>query len=174
MKKRTRKDGKIGLSLFPRPLAFTYVHFTLDPLVEDTLQLGVEITCASPPHSRVVCCSSCQIREVCHFASFIDISIKLLQRQSVLPENWPSVCAPSDMTLTRSRPQMLQPMAQLNPSTLFNSTALKCLASLLVPSSFRCVSPVTVVTIASELGSMFISPCPTTLAELLALEPHIQ
>ena len=36
-----------------------------DPLAEDTLQLGVEITCASPPHSRVVCCSSCQGREVC-------------------------------------------------------------------------------------------------------------
>ncbi|KAH9992615.1 hypothetical protein BJV77DRAFT_1060383 [Russula vinacea] len=45
MKKRTRKEGKI------------------DPLVEDTLQLAVEITCASPPHSRVACCSSCQVRE---------------------------------------------------------------------------------------------------------------
>lgn len=43
----------------------------LDPLVEDTLQLGVGITCASPPHSRVVCCSSCQAREVCHFTIFI-------------------------------------------------------------------------------------------------------
>jgi uncharacterized protein len=72
MKKRTRKEGKIGLSILPRPSAFTYVHFPLEPLVEDTLQLGVGITCASPPHSRVVCCSSCQAREVCHFTIFID------------------------------------------------------------------------------------------------------
>ena len=71
MKKRTRKEGKIGsLTLF-RPSAFTYVQHPLDPLAEDTLQLDVGITCASPPHSRVVCCSSCQAREVCHFAIFI-------------------------------------------------------------------------------------------------------
>ncbi|KAI0062883.1 hypothetical protein BV25DRAFT_1884501 [Artomyces pyxidatus] len=44
-KKRTRKEGKI------------------DPLPEDTLHLSVEVTCASAPHSRVVCCSSCQARE---------------------------------------------------------------------------------------------------------------
>ncbi len=69
MKKRTRKEGKIGSSTLTRPAhqsQFDYVWFPLDPLVEDTLQLGVEITCASPPHSRVVCCSSCQVREVCH------------------------------------------------------------------------------------------------------------
>ena len=72
MKKRTRKDGKIGLSTLPHPSAFTYIQSPLDPLVEDTLQLDVGITCASPPHSRVVCCSSCQVREVRHFTIFID------------------------------------------------------------------------------------------------------
>jgi len=72
MKKRTRKEGKIGLSTLPRPSAFPYVQFPLDPLIEDTLQLDVGITCASPPHSRVVCCSSCQVREVCNFTIFID------------------------------------------------------------------------------------------------------
>jgi hypothetical protein len=71
MKKRTRKEGKIGLSTLPLPSAFTYVQFPLDPLIEDTLQLGVGIICASPPHSRVVCCSSCQVREVRHFTIFI-------------------------------------------------------------------------------------------------------
>ncbi|KAI0051859.1 hypothetical protein FA95DRAFT_144311 [Auriscalpium vulgare] len=44
-KKRTRKEGKI------------------EPLLEDTLQLSVEVTCASPPHARAVCCTSCQARE---------------------------------------------------------------------------------------------------------------
>ncbi|KAH9176358.1 hypothetical protein EDB89DRAFT_1940657 [Lactarius sanguifluus] len=63
-KKRTRKEGKI------------------DPLVEDTLQLGVEITCASPPHSRVVCCSSCQGREAKRVAR------KLAQR--VRPQRYDS------------------------------------------------------------------------------------
>lgn len=63
-KKRTRKEGKIGLS-FPPLTPRRFLMFGVDPLVEDTLQLGVEITCASPPHSRVVCCSSCQGREVC-------------------------------------------------------------------------------------------------------------
>jgi hypothetical protein len=69
---------------------------------------------------------------------------------------------------------MPRPMVQLSPSTLFNLTVRKCSASLLVLLSFRCVSPVTVVTTASELGFMFISPCPTTQAELLVLGPHIQ
>ncbi|KAH9979166.1 hypothetical protein BJV74DRAFT_879418 [Russula compacta] len=63
-KKRTRKEGKI------------------DPLAEDTLQLGVEITCASPPHSRVVCCSSCQGREAKRVAR------KLAQR--VRPQRYDS------------------------------------------------------------------------------------
>lgn len=143
-------------------------------MVEDTLQLGVEITCASPPHSRVVCCSSCQVREVCNSPVSLTLLIKVRQRQSVSPESWLSGCAPSGMILTHPRAQMLRPMAQLNPSTSFNSTALKCSASPQVPLSFRCVSPVTVVTIASELGSMFISPCPTTLEELLVSGPHIQ
>ncbi|KAI0305727.1 hypothetical protein B0F90DRAFT_1700490 [Multifurca ochricompacta] len=63
-KKRTRKEGKI------------------DPLIEDTLQLTVEITCASPPHSRVVCCSSCQGREAKRVAR------KLAQR--VRPQRYDS------------------------------------------------------------------------------------
>ncbi|RXW21631.1 hypothetical protein EST38_g4228 [Candolleomyces aberdarensis] len=44
-KKRTRKQGKI------------------DPDDEDVLQLAVSVTCASPPHNRVLSCSSCQARE---------------------------------------------------------------------------------------------------------------
>jgi len=64
-KKRTRKEGKIGACL---PLALDRsFNATLDPAAEDILHLAVEVTCASPPHVRVVCCSSCQTREVCWF-----------------------------------------------------------------------------------------------------------
>ncbi|TBU37339.1 hypothetical protein BD309DRAFT_629882 [Dichomitus squalens] len=44
-KKRTRKEGKV------------------DAPTEDTLYLSAEITCATPPHTRVSVCSSCQTRE---------------------------------------------------------------------------------------------------------------
>ncbi|KAF6760309.1 hypothetical protein DFP72DRAFT_883791 [Ephemerocybe angulata] len=44
-KKRTRKQGKI------------------DPDADEVLQLSVSVTCASPPHNRVLSCSSCQARE---------------------------------------------------------------------------------------------------------------
>ncbi|KAI0696693.1 hypothetical protein BC835DRAFT_1341025 [Cytidiella melzeri] len=44
-KRRTRKEGKI------------------DAAPEDTLFLTTEITCASPPHTNVTCCTSCQARE---------------------------------------------------------------------------------------------------------------
>ncbi|KAI0746062.1 hypothetical protein C8Q76DRAFT_852580 [Earliella scabrosa] len=44
-KKRTRKEGKV------------------DAPPEETLYLTAEITCATPPHTRVSVCSSCQTRE---------------------------------------------------------------------------------------------------------------
>ncbi|KAH9859093.1 hypothetical protein C2E23DRAFT_880469 [Lenzites betulinus] len=44
-KKRTRKEGKIDASC------------------EDSLYLTTDITCATPPHTRVAACSSCQTRE---------------------------------------------------------------------------------------------------------------
>ncbi|KAF7428296.1 SPT3 Dosage dependent suppressor of Ty-induced promoter mutations-like protein [Pleurotus ostreatus] len=44
-KKRTRKQGKI------------------DPEQEDILYLSASVSCASPPHSKVLSCSSCQARE---------------------------------------------------------------------------------------------------------------
>ncbi|TFK81199.1 hypothetical protein K466DRAFT_591396 [Polyporus arcularius HHB13444] len=44
-KKRTRKEGKV------------------DAPAEESLYLTAEITCATPPHTRVSVCSSCQTRE---------------------------------------------------------------------------------------------------------------
>ncbi|KAG6860764.1 hypothetical protein C0995_007796 [Termitomyces sp. Mi166 len=44
-KKRTRKQGKI------------------DPNPQDILHLSAIVTCASPPHNRVLSCTSCQTRE---------------------------------------------------------------------------------------------------------------
>ncbi|KAH9839336.1 uncharacterized protein C8Q71DRAFT_806502 [Rhodofomes roseus] len=44
-KRRTRKEGKVDAS------------------PEDTLYLTAEVTCATAPHTRVTCCTSCQARE---------------------------------------------------------------------------------------------------------------
>ncbi|KAI0812685.1 hypothetical protein BC629DRAFT_1589411 [Irpex lacteus] len=44
-KRRTRKEGKIDASL------------------DDSLFLTTDITCASPPYTKVTCCTSCQARE---------------------------------------------------------------------------------------------------------------
>ncbi|KAI0093112.1 hypothetical protein BDY19DRAFT_922042 [Irpex rosettiformis] len=44
-KRRTRKEGKI------------------DAAPEETLFLTTDISCASPPHAKVTCCTSCQARE---------------------------------------------------------------------------------------------------------------
>lgn len=65
-KKRTRKEGKIRAFL-PRCSALIFLElmaFHLEPTPEETLHLTVEVTCASAPHMRVVCCSNCQNREV--------------------------------------------------------------------------------------------------------------
>ncbi|KAF8274473.1 hypothetical protein EI94DRAFT_1713526 [Lactarius quietus] len=63
-KKRTRKEGKM-----------------------DTLQLCVEITCASPPHSRVVCCSSCQGREAKRVARKLAQRVRPQRYDSDSPES---------------------------------------------------------------------------------------
>jgi hypothetical protein len=93
-KKRTRKEGKIGPFFFPNHAAIEFTKIGLDPLVEDTLQLGVEVTCASPPHSRVVCCSSCQGREVCHFVAIVDLSIDLFCKGKACRAQIGTTCAP--------------------------------------------------------------------------------
>lgn len=61
-KKRTRKQGKIGiLSLLT---CETYIDLRKDPEPQDILHLTATVTCASPPHNHVLSCSSCQAREV--------------------------------------------------------------------------------------------------------------
>lgn len=42
-----------------------------DAPAEESLYLTAEIACATPPHTRVTVCSSCQTREVCSPSSFI-------------------------------------------------------------------------------------------------------
>lgn len=66
-KRRTRKEGKIGeFSQYPRLMGYSTVSGTglLDAMPGDTLHLTAEVTCASPPHTKVTCCTSCQAREV--------------------------------------------------------------------------------------------------------------
>lgn len=40
---------------------------SVDASLEDTLYLTAEVTCATAPHTRVTCCTSCQAREACPF-----------------------------------------------------------------------------------------------------------
>lgn len=61
-KKRTRKQGKIGKST--RIGAQNTTKLPSDPEPQDILHLSASVTCASPPHNRVLSCSSCQRREV--------------------------------------------------------------------------------------------------------------
>ncbi|TFK26494.1 hypothetical protein FA15DRAFT_667378 [Coprinopsis marcescibilis] len=63
-KKRTRKQGKI------------------DPDAEDVLQLAVSVTCASPPHNRVLSCSSCQVREAKRVAKKLAARVRPAKSES--------------------------------------------------------------------------------------------
>ncbi|KAK7472590.1 SPT3 Dosage dependent suppressor of Ty-induced promoter mutations-like protein [Stygiomarasmius scandens] len=57
-KRRSRKQGRI------------------EPDPEDTLHLTVSVSCATPPHSRVLSCSSCQARE----ESFISLAKRVAKK----------------------------------------------------------------------------------------------
>jgi uncharacterized protein len=65
-KKRTRKQGKIRSFFLSLVYSWRVILFSdfADPAAEDTLHLAATVTCASPPHNRVISCSSCQAREV--------------------------------------------------------------------------------------------------------------
>ena len=63
-KRRTRKEGKIGMSRYRDCLSKAPLIPFLDAAAEETLFLTTDITCASPPHTKVTCCTSCQAREV--------------------------------------------------------------------------------------------------------------
>ncbi|EPQ57192.1 hypothetical protein GLOTRDRAFT_73813 [Gloeophyllum trabeum ATCC 11539] len=63
-KKRTRKEGKI------------------DPQPEDILHLAVAVTCASPPHSQVISCSSCRTREAKRVARKIAARVRPVRSDS--------------------------------------------------------------------------------------------
>ncbi|KAH9951532.1 hypothetical protein B0H21DRAFT_716410 [Amylocystis lapponica] len=63
-KKRTRKEGKVEAPL------------------EDSLYLTAEVSCASPPHTRVTCCSSCQAREAKRVARKIAARVRPVRSDS--------------------------------------------------------------------------------------------
>ncbi|KZT29025.1 hypothetical protein NEOLEDRAFT_1128538 [Neolentinus lepideus HHB14362 ss-1] len=68
-KRRTRKEGKI------------------DPQSEDILHLAVAVTCASPPHSQVVSCSSCRTREAKRVARKIAARVRPVRSDSDDPDD---------------------------------------------------------------------------------------
>ncbi|KDR75153.1 hypothetical protein GALMADRAFT_249088 [Galerina marginata CBS 339.88] len=63
-KKRTRKQGKI------------------DPDPQDILHLSASVTCASPPHNRVLSCSSCQAREAKRVAKKLAARVRPARSES--------------------------------------------------------------------------------------------
>ncbi|KAH9895078.1 hypothetical protein C8Q73DRAFT_645606 [Cubamyces lactineus] len=63
-KKRTRKEGKV------------------DAASEDSLYLTTDITCATPPHTRVTACSSCQTREAKRVARKIAARVRPVRSDS--------------------------------------------------------------------------------------------
>ncbi|KAJ3749010.1 hypothetical protein DFH05DRAFT_1475162 [Lentinula detonsa] len=69
-KKRTRKQGKI------------------DPDSQDMLYLTVSVSCATPPHNRVLSCSSCQTREAKRVAKKIAARVRPA-RNSDVEEEYP-------------------------------------------------------------------------------------
>lgn len=69
-KKRTRKEGKVG-KLGSSWLCFFSSWQSLDAASEESLYLTTDITCATPPHTPVAACSSCQTREVRHLSPSI-------------------------------------------------------------------------------------------------------
>ncbi|TFK54501.1 hypothetical protein OE88DRAFT_1655200 [Heliocybe sulcata] len=68
-KRRTRKEGKI------------------DPQPDDILHLAVAVTCASPPHSQVVSCSSCRTREAKRVARKIAARVRPVKSDSESPDD---------------------------------------------------------------------------------------
>lgn len=63
-KKRTRKQGKI------------------DPDPQDVLLLTASVTCSSPPHNRVLSCSSCQAREAKRVAKKLAARVRPARSES--------------------------------------------------------------------------------------------
>src|SRR6266540_334978 len=86
-KRRTRKQGKIGDSIFSNNLPGSYC--SQDPEPQDILHLTVSVTCSTPPHNPVLSCSSCQAREVSNL-SFILFCIHIHHlRLNAWQKSWP-------------------------------------------------------------------------------------
>ncbi|TFK68690.1 hypothetical protein BDN72DRAFT_841478 [Pluteus cervinus] len=79
-KRRTRKQGKI------------------DPDLQDVLQLSATITCASPPHNRVLSCSSCQAREAKRVAKKLAARVRPARSDSESADNSNSIAPKSKHT----------------------------------------------------------------------------
>ncbi|KAJ4468115.1 hypothetical protein J3R30DRAFT_1674956 [Lentinula aciculospora] len=93
-KRRTRKQGKI------------------DPEPQDMLYLTVNVSCASPPHNRVLSCSSCQIREAKRVAKKIAARVRPA-RNSDADEEYPddpnsSGCAKKSSGLVEDTSSIIQ------------------------------------------------------------------
>ena len=166
-KRRTRKEGKIGMIDHPMTASHSFSHPVLsqDAAPQETLQLTAEVTCSSPPHMRVVVCSSCQSREVpCNFhplgiLALIDI------RRNVRPEKL-------HQGLNQTQRNLLNGLMPL--SVYSNSTVQRSSTCPPGPWSFPCASRAIAGIIAKKLDLMSISRWSTIRGESWARVPHLQ
>lgn len=161
-KRRTRKEGKIGMIGHPiaHPHSFTHLFLFQDAAPQETLQLTAEVTCSSSPQMRVTVCSSCQSREVPHKFRPSEISALIGIRRNVRPAK----------SHQGSRQMQRAPLLNvLMPhSVYFNSTAQRNSISPPDPWSFPCASRVIVDTIAKKSDLTSISRWSITRGELWA------
>lgn len=132
-----------------------------DASPDDTLYLTAEVTCATAPHTRVTCCTSCQAREA-RPIQFLSGRVNSSARR---PNGWPGrlpresghlAPMPSRKTRHQSFPAgECMKMAR----TLSSSTVLRSSTSPRDPLSFLYESHATADTTAKRPGSMFTSRC---------------
>jgi len=158
-KKRTRKQGKIGAFSFLQ-LSNNFL-FCSDPDPNDVLHLTASVTCSSPPHNRVLSCSSCQTREVRVDPLLTPNYAHFRIRRNVLRRSWLLEC---DRLVLNLNPMLIWPANKTGAKTTkirpasFSSIAPKSLISQPGPSSCRSASPVTVDIIERKSDSMSTLP----------------
>ena len=137
------------------------IYPSQDPDLEEVLQLAVSVTCASPPHNRVLSCSSCQAREVSEVLPAHTIGgLNNLNR----PNEWLRSSPLGSDQRARIQTQAKAMERGQGGSTMktrrisSSSTALRSSTSLQALWSFLYASLATVAIIEKKSDSTFISP----------------
>lgn len=167
-KRRTRKDGKIGMIDHPISASPSFTHRFLiqDAAPQETLQLTAEVTCSSQPQMRVAVCSSCQSREVPHNFCPSEIPALIDIRRNVRPVKLHQ--EPKQMQRTPLPNGLMPRLVCSNSTAQRNSTSPPGLRS------FPCASHAIVGIIAKKLDLMSISRWLITRGESWAQVRRLQ